>query len=277
MFAWSAPGGRPQLTLLAACVAHKQGAEPGSKRKQSAAAKGAARKAPGCRADVSLGLLTRRFVTLVQAGSHLATGVVDLNAAALELGVAKRRIYDITNVLEGIGLIEKKSKNQIRWTVNSDGSSGGNGSGGEAMALKQQIEQMRREDAAIDACITQLQRSLYTLAEDPANDSLAFVTHDDIRSLPSMSNDDTILAVKAPTGTTMDFIQERQAVVLNSDGAGPIECLIIDDEDPLAPGPAADCAGSSSSSQAQAGMKSGVTFPVGTVPSASRGGLTDYY
>ena len=27
----------------------------------------------------------------------------------------KRRIYDITNVLEGIGLIEKKSKNSIQW------------------------------------------------------------------------------------------------------------------------------------------------------------------
>lgn len=27
----------------------------------------------------------------------------------------KRRIYDITNVLEGVGLIEKKSKNNIRW------------------------------------------------------------------------------------------------------------------------------------------------------------------
>lgn len=27
----------------------------------------------------------------------------------------KRRIYDITNVLEGIGLIEKKSKNNIAW------------------------------------------------------------------------------------------------------------------------------------------------------------------
>lgn len=27
----------------------------------------------------------------------------------------KRRIYDITNVLEGIGLIEKKTKNQVRW------------------------------------------------------------------------------------------------------------------------------------------------------------------
>ena len=27
----------------------------------------------------------------------------------------KRRIYDITNVLEGIGLIEKKTKNAIQW------------------------------------------------------------------------------------------------------------------------------------------------------------------
>lgn len=27
----------------------------------------------------------------------------------------KRRIYDITNVLEGVGLIEKKNKNVIQW------------------------------------------------------------------------------------------------------------------------------------------------------------------
>ena len=29
--------------------------------------------------------------------------------------VQKRRIYDITNVLEGIGLIEKNLKNRIQW------------------------------------------------------------------------------------------------------------------------------------------------------------------
>jgi transcription factor E2F3 len=40
---------------------------------------------------------------------------VDLNKAAVDLSVQKRRLYDITNVLEGIGLVEKKSKNQIRW------------------------------------------------------------------------------------------------------------------------------------------------------------------
>ena len=40
---------------------------------------------------------------------------MDLNAAVERLEVQKRRIYDITNVLEGIGLIRKVSKNNIRW------------------------------------------------------------------------------------------------------------------------------------------------------------------
>lgn len=40
---------------------------------------------------------------------------VDLNDTVGKLAVQKRRIYDITNVLEGIGLIEKYKKNKIRW------------------------------------------------------------------------------------------------------------------------------------------------------------------
>jgi transcription factor E2F3 len=44
-----------------------------------------------------------------------ADGTLDLNGAAVTLEVAKRRIYDITNVLEGIGLIDKQSKNIIVW------------------------------------------------------------------------------------------------------------------------------------------------------------------
>lgn len=45
-------------------------------------------------------------------------GVLDLNQAAATLDVQKRRIYDITNVLEGIGLIEKKGKNNVKWRYN---------------------------------------------------------------------------------------------------------------------------------------------------------------
>ena len=64
-----------------------------------------------CRYDSSLGLLTKKFVSLIQ---NAPEGILDLNQAATSLNVQKRRIYDITNVLEGIGLIEKKSKNNIQ-------------------------------------------------------------------------------------------------------------------------------------------------------------------
>lgn len=42
-------------------------------------------------------------------------GVLDLNEVATTLGVRKRRVYDITNVLDGIHLIQKRSKNHIQW------------------------------------------------------------------------------------------------------------------------------------------------------------------
>ncbi|XP_076329992.1 transcription factor E2F3-like [Tachypleus tridentatus] len=68
-------------------------------------------KSPGekTRFDMSLGLLTKCLLT----SAH--NGVVDLNKASSLLNVQKRRIYDITNVLEGIGLVEKKLKNNTQW------------------------------------------------------------------------------------------------------------------------------------------------------------------
>ncbi|CAN8200410.1 unnamed protein product [Coccothraustes coccothraustes] len=71
-------------------------------------------KSPGekTRYDTSLGLLTKKFIHLLNESPD---GVVDLNRAAEVLEVQKRRIYDITNVLEGIQLIRKKSKNHIQW------------------------------------------------------------------------------------------------------------------------------------------------------------------
>jgi len=68
---------------------------------------------PNSRFEKSLGLLTTRFVNLLQEAED---GVLDLKVAADTLNVRqKRRIYDITNVLEGIGLIEKRNKNCIKW------------------------------------------------------------------------------------------------------------------------------------------------------------------
>jgi transcription factor E2F3 len=59
--------------------------------------------------------LTKRFIELIKEAPEQC---VDLNEAVKILKVQKRRIYDITNVLEGIGLIVKHKKNKIKWNGN---------------------------------------------------------------------------------------------------------------------------------------------------------------
>ncbi|CAL1267887.1 unnamed protein product [Larinioides sclopetarius] len=64
------------------------------------------------RYDTSLGQLTKKFLKLL---SDATDGIVNLNTACSLLAVPKRRLYDITNVLEGAGLIQKTSRNNIQW------------------------------------------------------------------------------------------------------------------------------------------------------------------
>ncbi|ELW69565.1 Transcription factor E2F1 [Tupaia chinensis] len=113
-------------------------------------------KSPGekSRYETSLNLTTKRFLELL---SRSADGVVDLNWAAEVLKVQKRRIYDITNVLEGIQLIAKKSKNHIQWL----GSHATVGLGGRLEGLTQDLQQLQESEQQLDhlmhICTTQLQ------------------------------------------------------------------------------------------------------------------------
>ena len=72
-------------------------------------------------------------MTLIEQADE---GTIDLNRAAESLQVQKRRIYDITNVLEGIGLIEKKSKNNIQWKALSSASTSGGGGDSDIGGLR---------------------------------------------------------------------------------------------------------------------------------------------
>jgi len=72
------------------------------------------------RYDTSLGKLTKEFLSLLKNSED---GSVDLKRAAEMLQVQKRRIYDITNVLEGIGLVHKKFKNIVQLTCPNEDTS----------------------------------------------------------------------------------------------------------------------------------------------------------
>lgn len=66
-----------------------------------------------CRNENGLVVLTKKFIQLLKDAPNQQ---LDLNKAVTNLDVQKRRIYDITNVLEGIYLIKKIKKNIIKWT-----------------------------------------------------------------------------------------------------------------------------------------------------------------
>ncbi|KAJ8288515.1 hypothetical protein COCON_G00011740, partial [Conger conger] len=100
------------------------------------------------RYDTSLGLLTKKFLQLL---GQSADGVVDLNRAAEVLKVQKRRLYDITNVLEGVHLIKKKSKNNIQWmgcNLSEDGTTLS-----QCQGLSAEVAELSRQEKKLDDLI----------------------------------------------------------------------------------------------------------------------------
>jgi len=180
------------------------------------------------RHEKSLGLLTAKFVALLQDAKD---GVLDLKMAADQLAVRqKRRIYDITNVLEGIGLIEKKSKNSIQWKGAGPGCNTKEISE-KLNYLKGEIEHLDSIEKILDEQKLWVQQSLKNVSEDPVNEQYAYVSHEDVCEC---YKGETLLAIQAPSGTQLEVpppeLQPGQRakyqIHLNSQN-GPICVLLV--------------------------------------------------
>ncbi|XP_036991830.2 transcription factor E2F2 isoform X1 [Artibeus jamaicensis] len=185
-------------------------------------------KSPGekTRYDTSLGLLTKKFIYLL---SESKDGVLDLNWAAEVLDVQKRRIYDITNVLEGIQLIRKKAKNNIQWVGRGifEDPTGPR----RQQQLGQELKELMSTEQALDQLIQSCSQNFKHLTEDKANKKLAYVTYQDIRAIGTFK-EQTVIAVKAPPQTRLevpDKSEENLQIYLKST-QGPIEVYLCPEE-----------------------------------------------
>jgi transcription factor E2F3 len=182
--------------------------------------------------ESSLGVLTKKFVSLIQNAPNKC---IEINDVTRTLQVQKRRIYDITNVLEGIGLIEKKHKNRIKWI----GSKSNEDFSQEIRNYEKEIKDLKDEEEKIDTWTQRLQDSLNQLIKDPEYATLAFITQEDINSLPSLTENpnEILLAIRAPPKSILEIPDpelspsdsEKYQIILNSK-SDPISIYMVSND-----------------------------------------------
>lgn len=150
------------------------------------------------RDENSLFILTRKFIKLIYNSTEQ---LISMTEAAEILQVAKRRIYDITNVLEGLGMISKWSVNSVKWIGgNVDELLGNEGNSNDEEASKKHA----LDEKEIDEEIENLNIEIAELSSNEKNLENAYVTYEDLQNLKIFQNK-LVFAVKAPSDTTMEY------------------------------------------------------------------------
>ncbi|CAN7121355.1 unnamed protein product, partial [Brassica rapa subsp. narinosa] len=107
------------------------------------------------RKEKSLGVLVSNFLRLYNRDD---VDLIGLDDAAGKLGVERRRIYDVVNILESIGLVARRGKNQYSWR----------GFGQVPPVLSLLKEEGMREKFGIIPCVTNSEMVLYDqVREEP--------------------------------------------------------------------------------------------------------------
>lgn len=182
---------------------------------------------PRPRFDVSLFHLTRKFMDIIKSAPE---GVVDLNEVAKLLGVRKRRVYDITNVLDGIRLIQKRSKNLVQWVgtdVNHTGTEIP-----EQQRIRNDISDLSAMEEALDDLIKDCAHQLFRLTDDRTNRRLAYVTYQDLHSIEDYQ-EQIVIAVKAPEETKLEVpAPSEDCIEIHiKSSKGPIDVYLCEVED----------------------------------------------
>ena len=160
----------------------------------------------------SLGQLTRNFLKYIKNKGRVNININDLEK---DLDVKKRRIYDITNVLQGIGYIEKKGKNEISWIKNCKDQNQNKSKISDSYIsncnkLKLEYEDLKKEDKENDDKLNKYREEFNLLSERKDFHKYGYITFKDIKNLSKDDNLD-FLIIKASKGTVINVIDDEES------------------------------------------------------------------
>ncbi|KAF7639093.1 E2F_TDP domain-containing protein [Meloidogyne graminicola] len=176
------------------------------------------------RQDSSLLSLTKKFLDLQMR----KPGVLNLNEAAEFLGVPKRRLYDITNVLEGVDLIEKVGKNSIRWRDRTEFTCSL-----EFQKLEKENVELIAAEQTLDIFTQSISSALKLAKEDPTDAVYNYSLFSDLRSLNEFK-EKMLIAVKAPqdSSSSIEVVDPTETqvirfeVIVRNENGGPLNSFI---------------------------------------------------
>lgn len=162
--------------------------------------------------ETTLTNLTRRFLDLLDNSTER---VIDLNDASRKLVVPKRRIYDITNVLEGIGLLTKIAKNKTKWI---DCPSDSAFAAPNARDISdRELNDLRQTYELLDEGVKEMEENISKIRAGGS-----YVTYQDFKT---SFKDQTVIAIKAPPDTFL-LVDDQHVITVKCERSEPIEVYL---------------------------------------------------
>jgi transcription factor E2F3 len=150
------------------------------------------------RQENSLCQLTKKVLQYIRCKKKLN---ININELVKELGVKKRRIYDITNVLQGIGYIEKKGKNEIIWIKNHLFNK-------KDMKIKNNTIKINKQINELNDFMDKANAELVSILSDDDFNKYGYITYNDLINFSRNENKDLFI-VKASQGTIVNVIDKK--------------------------------------------------------------------
>ena len=169
--------------------------------------------------DNSLSQLTQSFLDYIKKKGRVR---ISINELVEDLKVKKRRIYDITNVLQGIGYLDKIGKNEILWIKNSNSITIPNytsSSKDEVTSenhisnysqLKKELDDLKSQKNNIEANLNKFKEEFKLISEKNEFPKYGYITFDDICDL-SINEKVNFMLIKAPKGTQINVIDDEES------------------------------------------------------------------
>jgi transcription factor E2F3 len=163
------------------------------------------------RQENSLGELTKNFINYIRKSGR---NTVNINELVKELKVKKRRIYDITNVLEGIGYVQKHAKNEISWirteVLNNYSNSRLFNMKQEVNNRKNEYNELEKNSKLLDKEIGKIKQEFNSISQKDDFNKYGYITFTDLNKLSDNDKFD-LLVIKAVKGTSIDIIDPNDA------------------------------------------------------------------